>query len=176
MIISVYYDYYYYFNSATPILRMATKHTLVCAACSTCSSNSIHFIFNGNATIALPVTTSKVSDIKSALLALADFNPDQNMYTNFDVTVVDSAGDYPICDSVSRTKEIIFYSDYGNMPFLTISEDTSSKITFSTNQGKGEKGISPCSNNGKCNYDTGIVIFVNSFKLANFSNSCCRLM
>lgn len=141
--------------SSTPILRMATMHVITCSVCASCTNYKLYFQFGHNISTGLSVTTATAANIESAISGIADFSGSDTIWEGFDVEAAFTTATSTICDASAASRaEIYLYSSYGNLPFLTVNENTGGSISFYTNAGKGE--LYECSGNGICDYSTGM--------------------
>jgi hypothetical protein len=143
------------------LLRFATKHTLTCPACPACFGN-IHMQYRTSITDPVNVTVSGGSALLEAAIAgLEDLQAAQWTNLRVNVTVSDSSG--RICSGVTPTTiNVDLYSDYGNIPFLTLLDASylsavtatqPANITMTTNAAVDE--VFECSNQGTCDYGQG---------------------
>lgn len=148
-------------NRRSPILRMSTEHILTCPPCPNCYGN-IYFIYEDSVSSAINVTIDGAkSAIERAILELDDLV--EGGWTNLvvNVTIGDDSPSVADVDRVCSptttvTTRISLFSDYGNLPFLSILDGTyggefdpnSANITLTTNDGNGT--LYECSNQGSC--------------------------
>lgn len=144
-----------------PVLRMVTDFTLKCPVCTACQGN-IYFVYKKSTSTAVDITQLHASTlIKSAILELGDLM-DEN-WANLNISVQNNGPNDKICNTASSTAiSIHLYSDYGNIPSINVVDATytsssslfPANISISSNKGNGT--LYECSNQGSCDYNTGV--------------------
>jgi hypothetical protein len=145
-------------SGSDPVLRLNTKYTLTCPICANCAGN-FFLMFGDSVTAPISITASSIKAvILSAIEGLSDLVA-QN-WENLDIFV---EGADTVCDtSAASIITINMYSDYGNIPGLSIIDASlfspntkvNSGIEISSTNGNGT--LYECSNQGYCNRDKGV--------------------
>lgn len=144
------------------VLRFATKHELFCSACPDCHGRAYFKYLNS---ISQPVEVDALgaaAALETAIGELEDLAAAQ--WSNLQVEVtVDGATDRICNTAASTTTSINLYSDYGNIPFLTLVDASfldsvsvsfeAANLTLSTNAATDE--VYECSNQGLCDSSSG---------------------
>jgi hypothetical protein len=146
------------YHTDAPILRMSTSYTLQCDKCTTCSGD-VFFKYGDSITPAIDIFNDNIAPLLSNYIAeLEDL---QNAgYSNLEVNVTTLEGTTSICSTTSdSTIKISLYSDYGNIPLLTLISSSeysvlNANITLTSNN-KGYGNAVECSNQGYCDSRTG---------------------
>lgn len=151
------------------VLRMATKHTLTCPICLNCFG-TVYFSYLTSVSIPVDITATGASAlITSAIQGLIDLQAAAWSNMVVEVTISNSLNQDKICTTTAiSTVSINIYSDYGNIPFLSIldasyysgytangytTSTASANLVFTTNAGTAT--LYECSNQGTCDYITG---------------------
>ncbi|KAJ1431229.1 hypothetical protein B484DRAFT_395569 [Ochromonadaceae sp. CCMP2298] len=144
-----------------PVLRMATVHALHCVACPTCTGR-VYFSYRNSISDPVDVTANgAAAAIEAALLGLPDL-VSANWGMSINVTVRGTVD--RICYAgTDNAIDIVFYSEYGNIPFLSLFDATQlpgdsvdsypHNVTLSSNAAIGQSY--ECSRQGLCNYGSG---------------------
>ena len=146
--------------ASSAVLRFATKHRIDCPACPTCFG---HVYFKYLTSISPPVEIDSLglaSALRTAIMDLEDLVAAK--WTNLEVNVSVSGAYDRLCNIADATStQVDLYSDYGNIPFLTMLDASylvagstePANVTLSTNAATDE--VYECSNQGICDYSSG---------------------
>lgn len=144
------------------ILRFATRHELTCPTCPDCHGR-VYFKYLNS--ISPPVTITALGAAAALVTAIADLEDlAAAQWTDFNIDVAISGVNDRICNTAyTTTTSIDLYSNYGNIPFLTLVDASyldavtvtieSANITMSTNAAADV--VYECSNQGTCDYSSG---------------------
>lgn len=142
-------------NGASPILRLKTIYKLSCPNCHNCYG-SVYFTYKSSISASINITSlNATAEIKHMLSNLPDLK--NTNWPNFGLSVSHSGGVDAICNSgVSTTFTINLFSDIGNIDGLQLIDGSvaAGNITLTNNKGNGT--LFDCSNQGTCDYSTGI--------------------
>lgn len=146
-------------SGSTPTLQMVTKYTLTCPACTNCKGK-IYFKYKDSISTGINIKDVFAVDlIKNDIETLTDLI---NMnWPNFDIEVTSSTSSVSICSTHTSIFTISIYSDFGNLPLITLLDstlfssviDVPLNISFTSNHGIGQ--MAECSNQGICDRKTG---------------------
>jgi hypothetical protein len=138
-----------------PILRFNTRYTLTCPSCHGCSGN-VFFSYKSSISAAVPITSTNGTGLmKQAVLSLTDFK--KSNWPDLSVSISHTGGSNRLCSpGVSTDFTIHLYSKIGNIEGLNLIDASTAagNITLDNNMGNGT--IFECSNQGVCDYSTGI--------------------
>jgi hypothetical protein len=167
-----------------PVLRMATMHWLHCAPCLHCFGR-IYFGIGDSISSKVNVTSQNATgEIMNALLEMEGLsgagwtNLAVEVYINDQQFLLNTSNvDNRICRPNNSTTTVIkFLSDYGNIDFLSIIDGSAyshtrpfspANISFVTNAGNGT--LFECSNQGSCDYGTGVCQCVQDLTLGVYN-------
>lgn len=147
-------------STAAATLRFATKHVLQCSACPKCFGR-VYFQYGTSVTAPINITLPGIADtLETAIEQLEDLQDAK--WTNLRVNVTVSDPLRRICSTIEATTTAIdIFSDYGNLPFLTLFDASyriagsvnAANLTLLTNAAADE--VYECSNQGICDYSSG---------------------